>query len=232
MRRPLRVDAAAERAGAALDAAARVAADRPAARAQRLRALGAELPVSAQRLEVERRDGEDLLRRPIERVEVGRPVDALAIPPLLEHLPWSAEAGAGVDHRGPAHGAADRNRDRGLAQGDRHAAVAVEERHRLERIARVAGAIDVGPGLQDQHIESGLGERRRRGGTACAGPDDGDVALLALAPRLEVAEAGGRRLGVPSATAQRYSKPIALRTRSSRAQPIIARSLASRSRSR
>jgi hypothetical protein len=132
MCRPLRVDAATQRAGAALDAAARIAADRPAARAQRLRTLGAELPVSTQRLDVERRDGEDLLRRVIDRIELRRPVDALAIPPLLEHLPWCAEAGAGVDHGGAAHGAADRNRDRGLPDSDSHAAVAVEERHRLD----------------------------------------------------------------------------------------------------
>ena len=30
--------------------------------------------------------GEDLLRRLVDRIEVRRPVDALAIPPLLEHL--------------------------------------------------------------------------------------------------------------------------------------------------
>ena len=102
VRGPLRVDAATDRAGAALDAAARVAADRPAARAQRRRALDAELPVSAQRLDVERGDGENLLGRVIVGVELRGPVDALAIPPLLEHLPWCAEAGAGVDHGGAA----------------------------------------------------------------------------------------------------------------------------------
>jgi hypothetical protein len=78
----LRVDPAAERAGAALHAATGVAADRTTTRAQGLCALGAELAVAAESLEVERGHRESLLRRLEDRVELVRPADPLALPPL------------------------------------------------------------------------------------------------------------------------------------------------------
>src|SRR4249919_2773708 len=70
MGRPLRVKPATEGAGAALHASSGVAADRPTAGAERLRALRAELAVSPERLEVKRSHGERLLRSRVERVEV------------------------------------------------------------------------------------------------------------------------------------------------------------------
>ena len=143
MGRPLRVKPATERAGAALHASSGVAADRPTAGAERLRALRAELAVSPQRLEVKRSHGERLLRSRVERVEVGRPLDALPLTPLLEHLGGGAEAGAGVDHRGAADGATDGNGDRGLSRRDRHATVAVEQGEPVERIGGIAGVVHV-----------------------------------------------------------------------------------------
>ena len=157
----------------------------------------------------------------VDRIEVGRPVDALAIAPLLEHLRRGAEAGAGVDHGGAADGAADRNRDGGLARRDRHAAVAVEERHRLERVARVAVPIDVRPGLEHQHVQSRLGQRGGGRGAARARADDRDVALLALAPWLEIAEAGVLRLRFALAPRRSWTRS---RWRLGRAHPAPSRS--------
>src|SRR4249920_517367 len=116
----LRIDLAAEWAGTALNAPARVPADRPAARPEGRRPFRAELAVPTERLEVQRRHREHLLGGRVERIEVTRPLDALAVLPLLEDLRWRAEAGPRVDHRGASKGPADRNRDGGLAHGDRH----------------------------------------------------------------------------------------------------------------
>ena len=74
-----------------------------------------------------RLDGEHLLGLGVVGVEVGRPVDPVgASRQLSRRRLRRAEAGARVDHRRAADGAADRHRDRGQALGDGQAAVAVQ----------------------------------------------------------------------------------------------------------
>ena len=126
------------------------------------------------------------------RVEVLGPVDAEAVAPVPEHLFWGAEAGPRVDHRRPADGAAHRNRYLRAPLGDRQASVAVERCDRVERLLRVVLAIEALAGLEHDHVESLLGQGRR--GDSPAGPraDDHDVAFLAVARGLGIAERPAR----------------------------------------
>src|SRR5204863_2784484 len=110
MSRALGVELAAQRAGAALDAAAGVAADRAAARAEGTGALHAELSVSAHALGIEGSDGKHLLGARVEGVEIIRPGDPLALAPLLEDLRGRPKAGPGVDHGGAPDCPSDRDR--------------------------------------------------------------------------------------------------------------------------
>ena len=196
-------------------------------------ALHAELAVSAHRLGVERGHREHFLRRLVERVELDRPGEALVVAPRLEDLARSPEAGAGVDHRGAADGAADRHRDRQASRGDRHA----------RRRGRAAGA----PRADRSGSSRGPRTARTRARSRRVPPRPGSPPRRRRPlrsrrsprriPRRRRAAPGRRRRSrparaPPSATAQRASKPTAVRTRSSRAQPIIASSFASSSRSR
>ena len=126
--------------------------------------------------------------------EVGRPADPGLVAPLAQDLVGGAEAGARVDHRGAADGAADRQRDRRATLGDRQAAVAVEEGERLERVGGVGLAVEVLARLEHDHVEPGLRQPRRGDCAAGARADDHHVALLAVALRVEVGEAAVLRL--------------------------------------
>ena len=117
----LGVDRAAVGAGAALDAVAGVAVDRPAAEAERRRALHRQLAVAAHPVRVELGDAEEVLGLGEVLVEVVRPGEAVLVAPLLEDRVGGAEAGAGVDHRGAADDLRHRHRDRRPAVGDRQA---------------------------------------------------------------------------------------------------------------
>ena len=152
-----------------------------AAGADRRRPLHRQLAVSAHPLGVERRHPEELLGLGVVGAEVAGPGDAEALLPVLEHRLGGAEAGAGVDHRGAADDLRHRHRDRRPALGDRQAAVAVEPGDRLEVVARVAVAVVVLAGLEHDHVEAGLGQRRRGDGAAGARADDDHVAFLTLA---------------------------------------------------
>ena len=119
----LGVDPAAVGAGAALDAVAGVAGDRPAAGAERLGALHRELAVAAHPLGVERASPAGTPRPRRSRGRGRAPSSTpCSLAPVLEHLVRGAEAGARVDHRRAADHLRHRDRDRRVALGDRQAA--------------------------------------------------------------------------------------------------------------
>ncbi len=188
----LRVDPAAVRAGAALDAVAGVAGDRPAGDAQRFRPLHRQLAVAAHPRRVEPGHAEELLGLDVIGIEVAGPADAVLVSPVVEHLVRSSEAGAGVDHRRPADDFRDRDGDRRVALGHRQPRVAVEGRDRVEVAARVVVSVEVLARLENDDVEARLGEGGGRGGPAGAGADDDDVAFLAVALRGGIAERAGR----------------------------------------
>src|SRR4029079_10361242 len=125
------------------------------------RALRTKLPVAPQLFEPERRHLENSLGLRVEAAEVVRPFNPFVFPPFLDDLPGSPEAGPGVDHRGAADGPAavasreavpgvdhrgapdgpaDRDRDGRLPGGNRHPAVAVEQRQTVKWIAPISMA--------------------------------------------------------------------------------------------
>ncbi len=120
------------------------------------------------------------------------PGDAEALAPVGQHRLGRAEAGAGVDHGGAADDLGDRDRDRRPAFGDRQAAVAVELGDRVEVVGGIAVAVVVAAGLEHDHVEPGRRQLGRGDRAAGAGADDDDVAFLAVALRLQVAEAPRR----------------------------------------
>ena len=204
--RALRVEAAAERAGAAADAAARVARDRAAAGADRGGALHHELAVAPHPLDVDGRDLEHLLGLGVLGVEARRPVDAVLRGPAREDVLGRAEAGARVDHRGAADRSADRHRDHRPALGDGQPVVAVEALDRGQRVVGVAHPVEVGPGLEHDHVEPGLGEHR--GGDRAAGARPDHDRRRPPRPRAAAGRhprRGSRGTSAPSATSQPIS---------------------------
>src|SRR5262249_14472210 len=122
----------------------------------------------------------------------GGPLEAVGLEPVLEDPLRRPETGPRVDHRRAAHGLRDRHRDRRPALGDREAGLAVDRGDRLQLVTRIAVAVVMGTGLEDDHVEAGLGEDGRGRGAAGARADDDDVALLTLPGRGEIAERAGR----------------------------------------
>jgi hypothetical protein len=199
----LRVDRTPVGAGAALDAAARVAGDRAAAGADRRRARHRQPAVAAHPVGVERRHAQHLLGLGEVGVELGRPGDPEPPRPAVEHRLRGAEAGARVDHRGAADDLRHRDHDRGPARRDRQATFAEEAADCPQLFAGIAVAVVVAAGLEHQDVEPGLGQRRRGDRAAGAGADDHDIAFLALGARLGVAERacrlGDAAVGEPAA---------------------------------
>ena len=158
--------------------------------AQRLGALAQELAVSAHPLGVDGAHVEHLLGRLRSRRPARSPIRSRArsAQPASTVL-RGPEAGARVDHRRPADGAADRRRDRRAALGDRQPAVAVERRQRRQGLVGIAAPVHVGAGLEHDDLEAGLGEDRRGDRAAGARADDRHVALLAAGGRAQVTEA-------------------------------------------
>ena len=206
--RALGVETAADRARAALDAGAGVAAQRRVADAERVGALAQQLAVAAHALRVDRAHVEHLLGLGVVGVQLARPSRSRARATQRSSTGSGVRKQVpGVDHRRPADGAADRGRDRRAALGDGEPAVAVERDQRRERLLRVAGAVDVRAGLEHDHLEPGLGEHGRGDRAAGAGADDDDVAVLLGADRLEVAEGGGVAGAAGGPPAPRRSAP-------------------------
>ena len=139
----LGVDLAAEGAGAALDAVAGVAGDRPAGGAERRRPLHRQLAVAAHPLGVERRHPQELLGLGEVGVEVAGPARRRSA------SRQSSSTGSGARKQVPElitvvppTASRHRHRDRRAALGDRQAGVAVERGDRLELAPRVVVAVE------------------------------------------------------------------------------------------
>ena len=111
-------------------------------------------------------------------LEVRGPVDPEVLAPAQQDVVRRPQAGAGVHHRRAPDAAAHRHRDRGTALAHRQAGVPVEQRERVDRIARVARCVVVIALLDDDHLKAGLREHAGRRGAARPGADDHDVAPL------------------------------------------------------
>ena len=203
MHAALGVDRAAERAGAALHAAAGVAGDRRAAGAERGGALHRQLAVAAHPLGVELGHVQDLLGLG----EVGLELGAQAMPKRSRQCS-STSSGARkqvpelitvVPPTALATGTGIGGRPSAMVRP----AVAVEAR-RAPRAGRSGSvAVVVAAGLEHDHVEAGLGQRRAATAPPAPEPTITHVALLAL-PRGSVSPSEPAGSGSePSASAQR-----------------------------
>src|SRR5207249_5461124 len=170
LHRLLRVARAAEGALAAAAAAGDVAVDGLAAEPEGAHTPVEDLGVPPDDLPRHGADADHALHlvevgRHGRRVGVGDPVLA---GPRAEHACRRAEAGAGVDHRRPAHALPERQRDRRAAEGHGRAAVSVEALYSLHGRAREVGLREVAALLEDDDTEPGARELVRRHGAARA----------------------------------------------------------------
>src|SRR5439155_25572025 len=141
--RALGAERAAHRTRAAADDPARIAGDGPVRQAEGVGAGAAELAVAPRAAGLDQADGQIALERLVLAVECRRPRDPVHLAPAAEDARGRAEARARVDHGRAANAAPERQRDRRPALARRQAAVAVERRQRVERVARIREGVVV-----------------------------------------------------------------------------------------
>jgi len=176
--RTLGVDAAAARARAAAAQHRRVATHRSVGRADRLGSGVTQPGVAPRAGELDGGDAQGRFDRVEVSVQIGRPGDAELVAPAPQDLARRAQAGARVDDRRAADTATDRHRDGGAALADRQARVAVEQRQRVDRVGGIGRCVVVVALLDDDDVETGLGEHTGDRRPTGAGADDDDIAAL------------------------------------------------------
>ena len=230
---------AAERAHARADAAARVAAQVAARPAERLRAAAGDRGVAPGQLGSHLGDRQrpfDARKAGIERLS-RKLLQAVLLPPALEHRRRRAKAGARVDQRRAAEAAAERQQDRRRAQRGSLAAVAVQPRRHLDRPRGEAVGVVARALLEHDDLRASLGELGRHDRPARAGAGDAYVGLdrsgIASRPPLcaaQRASAARRRRRRPSRARGRPRGPRSAPSRAERrrADPRAAASCSRR----
>ncbi len=196
---------ASEHAHARADAAGCVAPQIPVRPTEPLRASPRHRRVLARQLRRDLGDGQRLLdtfEERSHRIDVDA-LEAVLAPPPLEHRRRGPEARARVDQGRSAETAAERQRDRRVAERQRLPAVPVEPREHLRRARAERARVVVGTLLEQHHVQPAL--RQLGGRDRAAGPGADDACVGA-----ECAPAGHRRpsrAALPRATTAAASHP-------------------------